>query len=60
MAFAGLLVTLLGFVIGVMSLGLTASTGGRLAMVCVGVAVSLFGIMGLINRAYLKNAIWKK
>jgi hypothetical protein len=29
-------------------------------MVLVGLAVSLFGIMGVLNKAYLKNAIWKK
>jgi hypothetical protein len=34
--------------------------GGRMAMVLIGMAMSLFGIMGLINRAYLKNAIWRK
>jgi hypothetical protein len=60
MVIAGLLVTLLGFVISVMSLGLTTSTTGRLGLVCAGLAVSLFGIMGLINKAYLKNAIWKR
>jgi len=29
-------------------------------MVLVGLAVSLFGIMGVLNKAYLKNANWKK
>ncbi len=29
-------------------------------MVLVGLAVSLVGIIGLINRAYLKNPIWKR
>jgi len=28
--------------------------------VLLGIAVSLFGIMGLLNKHYLKNAIWKK
>ena len=37
-----------------------SSTGGRLVLVLVGIAVSLFGILGLINPAYQKNAIWKK
>ncbi|HYW65437.1 MAG TPA: hypothetical protein VFB10_01925 [Candidatus Dormibacteraeota bacterium] len=60
MILVGILVTLLGFVISVLSLGVTSSVGGRLAMVLVGLAVSLFGIMGVLNKAYLKNAIWKK
>ena len=56
----GLLVTLFGFVISVLSLTLTSSVGGRLVIVLLGIAVSLFGIMGLLNKHYLKNAIWKK
>ena len=59
MILVGILVTLLGFVIIVLSLAL-GSVGGRLAMVLLGLAVSLFGIMGVLNRAFLKNAIWKK
>ncbi len=56
----GLLVTLLGFLISVLSLTLTSSVGGRLVLVLLGLAVSLFGIIGLLNKHYLKNAIWKK
>ncbi len=60
MILIGLLVTLLGFVISVLSLTLTSSVGGRLVIVLLGIAVSLFGIVGLLNKHYLKNAIWKK
>ena len=60
MILVGILLTLLGFAISVLSLAVTSSVGGRLAMVLVGLAVSLFGIMGVLNKAYLKNAIWKK
>lgn len=60
MILIGILVTLLGFVLSVLSLVLTSSVGGRLATVLVGLAISLFGIMGLLNKHYLKNAIWKK
>jgi hypothetical protein len=60
MIFAGIVVTLLGFVVSVSSLGMTESTGGRLAMVLVGIIVSLVGIFGFINATYLKNAPWRK
>jgi len=60
MILIGLVVTLLGFVISLLSLTLTSSAGGRLVVVLVGIAVSLFGIMGLLNRAFMKNAVWKK
>ena len=39
---------------------MTSSVSGRLLMVLVGLAVSLAGIIGLINRAYLKNPVWKR
>jgi hypothetical protein len=60
MTLAGLAVTLLGFVIAFFSLSVTADVYGRLAMVVIGILVSLFGIIGLINPAYMKNAIWRK
>jgi hypothetical protein len=60
MVLAGLAITVLGWVIAVGSLGMTASTGGRLGLVLVGIAVSLGGIMGVLNQAYLKNALWKR
>ena len=56
----GILVTLLGFLISLFSLTLTNSVGGRLALVLLGLCVSLSGIIGLLNRQYVKNAIWKK
>ena len=56
----GILVTLLGFIITVLSLGVTASVSGRMSMVLIGLAVSLTGIIGVLNRAFLKNAIWRR
>jgi hypothetical protein len=60
MIYAGILVTLLGFVISVLSLGMVSSVGARMLIVLIGLAVSLFGVIGLIDRAYLKNAIWRQ
>lgn len=60
MVFAGLLITLLGFVISVLSLTLTANTGARMTIVLLGIALSLFGIVGVVNRHYMKNAIWRR
>jgi hypothetical protein len=56
----GLLITLAGFLISLFSLGMTSSVNGRLILVLAGMAVSLFGIIGVINRAYLKNPLWKR
>ena len=52
--------TFLGFIIAVLSLGLTASVSGRMVLVLIGLAVSLTGIIGVLNRAFLKNAIWRR
>jgi hypothetical protein len=60
MAGIGLVVTLLGFVIAVMGLGMTSSVNMRMILALVGIAVSFFGIFGMINTAYNKNAIWRK
>ena len=60
MVIVGLAVTLLGFVLAVLSLGMTSSTGGRMGMVLVGIAVSLVGILGVLNGHYQKSALWKK
>ena len=60
MIITGLLITVLGFVISVLSLGLASGNGARLAIVLIGIGISLFGIIGVLNRYYLKNAIWKR
>jgi len=60
MGLVGLVVTFAGFLVAASSVGIMGSTGGRLMMVLVGILVSLFGIIGLINPAYEKDAIWKK
>jgi hypothetical protein len=60
MALAGLAIVLAGFAVAVASVGLMDSTGGRLIMVLVGIAISLGGIIGLINPAYQQNAPWKR
>jgi len=57
---AGLLITLAGFALSFLSLTLATSVTGRMFLVLAGIAVSLFGIIGVLNRAYLKNAIWKR
>ena len=60
MALIGLLVTFVGFLVAVASVGITSSVAGRLILVLVGLAISLTGIIGITNKAYLQKAIWKK
>ena len=60
MVFLGIIVTLAGWLISVSSLTLAAGNRGRLVIVVAGILVSLVGILGVINQAYMKNAIWKR
>lgn len=60
MGIAGLIVTFLGFIIAVASVGMSSSVGGRMAIVLIGLVVSLVGIIGLINPAFQKKAAWRK
>ena len=60
MALAGLVVNIVGFLIAALSVGIMSGTSGRLLMVLVGLAISLFGIIGMINPAYQKDALWKR
>jgi hypothetical protein len=60
MAIAGLVVTFVGFLLAAGSVGIATANGVRLVLVLVGIAISLGGILGLINPAYQRNAIWKK
>jgi hypothetical protein len=60
MTFAGVLITVLGWVIAVLSIAITSSVGGRMVVVLIGLAMSLIGIIGVLNRAFLKNANWRR
>jgi hypothetical protein len=60
MAIAGLALALLGFLISVFSLDMTTDVNMRLMIVLVGIAISLFGIIGVVNRTFMRKAIWRK
>ena len=60
MVLVGILVTLLGFIISLLSLGMASGVYSRMLIVLAGIVVSLAGIIGVINKAYVNNAIWKK
>ena len=60
MALMGVLITALGFLIAIMSVAVTSSVEGRMVVVLIGIAMSLIGIIGVINRAYMKNANWRR
>jgi hypothetical protein len=60
MALVGLVITFLGFLLAAASVGIVTSTAGRLGLVLIGIAMTLVGILGVINKAYEENAVWKR
>lgn len=60
MILVGILVTVLGFVLAFLSLAITTSASARLGIVLAGIALSIAGIIGMLNSAFQKNAVWRK
>jgi len=60
MRLTGLICIVGGWVIAVAGLFLMTSNSGRLLFASGGILVSVFGILGVLNRYYLGRAIWKK
>jgi len=60
MKVVGILLALAGWLIPIVALSMTQSTGVLFAACLIGIAVSLIGILGVLNKAHLEHAIWKK
>lgn len=60
MKLIGLACTVGGWLLAVAGLLITSSTGPRAVIACLGIAVSLFGSLRVLNGYYLERAIWKK
>ena len=60
MRLIGVLCILAGWAVDVGGLLITPSTTGRLILACLGIGVSLYGSLGVLNGYYLERAIWKK
>ena len=56
---AGLGTVVVGWLIVLFGLHLTAGVGGRMATTLIGLLVSLVGMIGILPAAANKNAIWK-
>ncbi len=60
MRLVGVAVVLGGWAITIAGLLMTSSNMARAIIACVGIGVSIFGILGVLNSYYLARAIWKK
>ena len=59
MRIVGILLALAGWLIPLVGLTVTQSLTARFVLVVLGIGISLTGILGVLNKAHLKNAIWK-
>jgi len=59
MKLMGLLLAIAGWIVAMAAILITQSNGARLGLVSLGIAISVFGILGVLNPAYVKHAIWK-
>ena len=59
MQLVGLLLAVIGWIIPVAGLSFTQSLSARFILAVVGIGISLIGILGVLNKAHLKKAIWK-
>jgi len=59
MKLVGLVMVLAGWLLPVVTLVLAQSTTARMIASLVGLAISLIGILVVVNKAHLKQAIWK-
>ena len=60
MKIVGILVTLAGWLMPVVALSMTQSTGARFGACVLGIIISLVGILGVLNGVHQADAIWKK
>lgn len=59
MKIAGLLLAVAGWLIPVITIVMTQSTAVRMFVCLLGIAITLVGILVILNKAHLKHAIWK-
>ena len=60
MRLVGLALVIGGWAVAVSGLFITPAAGGRILIACIGIALSLYGSIGVLNGYYLERAIWKK
>ena len=60
MRIIGICFALGGWLLSIAGLFITASNAGRAVFACAGIALTLIGSLGFINKHYLAQAVWKK
>jgi hypothetical protein len=59
MKLVGLALVIIGWLLPIVTLPYTQSLKVRFVLALLGIAISLFGILSVLNKEHLKKAIWK-
>lgn len=59
MKLVGLALVIIGWLLPIVTLPYTQSLKVRFVLAVLGIAISLFGILSVLNKEHLKKAIWK-
>ncbi len=60
MKILGVVLAIFGWLLPVMALSWTSSTGVRLVLCVIGILITLTGILGVLNKAHQKDVVWKR
>jgi hypothetical protein len=60
MKLVGVLLAVVGWLLPVVGLTMTSSTGVRMFVCLLGIGITLFAILSLLNNAHMKTAVWKQ
>jgi hypothetical protein len=60
MKLTGLMTMIVGWLLATVVALQVGSVGGRFALAIIGITIILYGLLGLLNKAHLKTAIWKQ
>ena len=60
MKLIGVLLAVFGWLLPVVGLGMTSSTGARIALCIVGIGITLTAILKLLLNDHQKEAVWKR
>jgi hypothetical protein len=59
MKIVGIVLALVGWLLPIVGLTLTSSLTARYVLCFLGIGIILVGIIGVLNKAHMKTAVWK-
>ena len=60
MRLVGVLLVAFGWLLPVVGLTMASSTGARMFLCILGIGITLFAILSVLNKVHMKTAVWKQ